>query len=121
MPTAILRQSGSTDAQIAEQIQDLGAVGGNTDGLVTDSKGHLYITDVTRNGIVKYDPKAKSMSLVASDEGVHWPDTPAIQPGGDLVFTSSSLNDHFAGSVKPGQERYELWRLPLNVRSAKTK
>ncbi|KAF7961483.1 hypothetical protein AWV80_32810 [Cupriavidus sp. UYMU48A] len=49
------------------------------------------------------------------------PDTPAIQPGGDLVFTSSSLNDHFAGSVKPGQERYELWRLPLNVHSAKTK
>ncbi len=32
VPTAILRQSGSTDAQIAEQIQDLGAVGGNTDG-----------------------------------------------------------------------------------------
>lgn len=121
VPTSILRQAGSTDAQIADKIQDLGAVGGNTDGLVTDAKGNLYITDVTRNGIVKYDPKAKSMSLVASNEGVHWPDTPAIQPGGDLVFTSSSLNDHFAGSVKPGQERYELWRLPLSSRPAKAK
>ncbi len=121
VPTAILRQAGSTDVQIADEIQDLGAVGGNSDGLVTDAKGNLYITDVTRNGIVKYDPKTKSMSLVASNEGVHWPDTPAIQPGGDLVFTSSSLNDHFAGSVKPGQERYELWRLPLSSRPARAK
>jgi hypothetical protein len=42
---------------------------------------------------------------------VHWPDTPAIGPGGDVVFTASNLNGHFAGQVKPGEERYELWRL----------
>ncbi len=70
----------------------------------------LYITDVTRNGIVKYDPRTQSMSLVASSEGVHWPDTPAIRPEGDLIFTSSSLNDHFAGAVKPGHERYDVSR-----------
>ncbi|WP_336234139.1 hypothetical protein [Enterobacter bugandensis] len=40
---------------------------------------------------------------------------PAIRPDGDLIFTSSSLNDHFAGAVKPGHERYELWRLPLSA------
>lgn len=115
LPTAVLRQSGSTDAQIADQIQDIGTVGGNTDGIVTDAGGNLYITDVTRNGIVKYDPRTQSMSLVASSEGVHWPDTPAIRPEGDLIFTSSSLNDHFAGAVKPGHERYELWRLRLDA------
>jgi len=58
-------------------------------------------------------------SLLAADEGVRWPDTPAIQPGGDLIFTSSSLNEHFAGTVKRGEERYELWRLPLSGRVAK--
>ena len=96
-------------------FQNLGAVGGNTDGLVTDAKGNLYITDVTRNGIVRYDPKTRTMSLIAENESVRWPDTPAIRPDGDLIFTSSSLNDHFAGSVKPGHERYELWRLPLDA------
>lgn len=25
--------------------------------------------------------------------------------------TSSNLNRHFAGRVKPGEERYELWRV----------
>ncbi|MNH22062.1 SMP-30/Gluconolaconase/LRE-like region [compost metagenome] len=116
VPTEILRNAVATDAQIAAKIQDLGSVGGNTDGIVTDAVGNLYITDVTRNGIVKFDPKSGAMSLLAAAEGVRWPDTPAIQPGGDLIFTSSSLNDHFAGTVKRGEERYELWRLPLGER-----
>lgn len=115
VPTALLRQAGSTDAQIAASIQDLGVVGGNTDGLVTDAKGNLYITDVTRNGIVRFDPKHRAMSLIAASEDVYWPDTPAIRPDGDLIFTSSRLNDHFAGAVKPGEERYDLWRLPLGA------
>lgn len=117
--TAILRKADAGDERISAAIRDLGAVGGNTDGIVTDAKGALYITDVTRNGIVKYEPRNGTMSLIASDEGVHWPDTPAILPGGDLVFTSSSLNSHFAGSVKSGDERYDLWRLPIGKRSAR--
>ncbi|QHG65474.1 L-dopachrome tautomerase-related protein [Pseudomonas putida] len=105
LPTSILRQASASEVQIVSAIQDLGAVGGNTDGLATDARGRLYITDVTRNGIVRYDPATKAMSLLASDEGVHWPDTPAIHPDGDLVFTSSRLNDHFAGMVRAGDER----------------
>ncbi|WP_395322674.1 L-dopachrome tautomerase-related protein [Variovorax sp. UC74_104] len=119
VPTAILRRADASDEQISAAIQDLGAVGGNTDGIVTDAKGALYITDVTHNGIVKYEPRTKTMSLIASDDGVQWPDTPAILPGGALIFTSSSLNNHFAGSVKSGDERYDLWRLPLNDRKSK--
>lgn len=115
LPTAILRQPGSTDAQIASRIEDLGDVGGNTDGIVTDAKGNLYITDVTRNGIVRYDPVSKAMSPIASNEGIYWPDTPTIHPDGDLVFTSSRLSDHFTGAVKAGDERYDLWRLPAKA------
>lgn len=119
VPTEILRNTRATDQQIAAMIQDLGSVGGNTDGIVTDAVGNLYITDVTRNGIVKFDPKSRAMSLLAADEGVRWPDTPAIRPGGDLIFTSSSLNDHFAGTVNRGEERYDLWRLRLSERAVK--
>ncbi|CAN7546009.1 L-dopachrome tautomerase-related protein [Pseudorhodoferax sp. LjRoot39] len=119
VPTAVLRTTTSNDAQIAAAIQDLGPVGGNTDGIVTDAEGRLYITDVTHNGIVRYDPRTQTMSLLASDEGVQWPDTPALLPGGDLVFTSSALNKHFAGAVRSGEERYELWRLPLDGRKTR--
>ena len=94
-------------------VIDLGDVGGNTDGIVTDAAGNLYITDVTRGGIVKYDPRTNTMALAASDSRVRWPDTATIEPGGDLVFTSSNLNQHLAGAVKPGEERFEFWRLRL--------
>ena len=98
----------------ATAVRDLGEVGGNTDGIVTDTEGKLYITDITRNGIAQYDPRTNSMTLLASDDGVRWPDTPVITPDGALVFTASNLNQHFAGQVKPGTERYELWRLKRN-------
>lgn len=111
MPTALLRDPRAGKATLASAVRDLGEVGGNTDGIVTDTEGRLYITDVSRNGIVEYDPHTGSMRLLAADDGVHWPDTPAIDPDGRLVFTSSNLNRHFAGQVKPGEERYELWRV----------
>ncbi len=103
----------SSSVGISTAVVDLGDVGGNTDGILTNAGGDLYITDVTRGGIVKYDPRTETMALVASDSGIHWPDTPTIEPGGDLVFSSSNLNQHFASAVKPGQERFELWRLKL--------
>lgn len=112
VPTKVLRQGSASDAEVARAVRSLGVVGGNTDGIGTDAAGHLYITDVTRGGIVRYDPKARRMTLIAANEGVRWPDTLAFHPGGDLVFTASALNQHFAGQVKAGDERYELWRLP---------
>lgn len=113
-PTALLRGPQATDAQRAAAVRDLGDIGGNTDGLVVAADGAVYITDVTRNGITRYDPRDGRFTLAASSDGVHWPDTPALLPNGDLVFTASALNDHFAGHVAAGQERYELWRLPLS-------
>ncbi|MDH1700175.1 hypothetical protein [Comamonas terrigena] len=32
---------------------------------------------------------------------------------GNLLFTASNLNPHFAGIAQPGQERCELWRWRL--------
>lgn len=111
VPTLVLRRDRASNAEIARAVKSLGAVGGNTDGIVTDAAGRLYITDVTRSGIVRYDPKTYRMTLIAANGSVHWPDTPAFHPSGDLVFTASALNQHFAGQVKAGEERYELWRL----------
>lgn len=111
VPTAVLRRAGASDAQIAREVRSLGVVGGNTDGIVTDAAGQLYITDVTRGGIVRYSPRTHELALIAANGAVRWPDTPAWHPGGDLVFTASALNQHFAGQVKAGEERYELWRL----------
>jgi sugar lactone lactonase YvrE len=115
LPTTMLRNFDSSSTEIAAAVRELGAVGGNTDGIATDGSGRVYITDVTHNGIAVYDPQKRSMALQASDDGVYWPDTATIGPDGDLYFTSSNLNNHFAGAVKDGQERYEIWKMGLSV------
>lgn len=114
LPTAVLRNARSTDTQVAAAVRDLGAVGGNTDGIVTDRSGKLYITDVTRNGIVQFEPRNRSVKLLASSDRVFWPDTAAVGPGNALYFTASNLNNHFAGAIADGQERYDIWKMPLN-------
>lgn len=116
--TDVLRNPGASAATVAAAVRELGDVGGNTDGIVTGADGRLYITDVTHNGIVRYDPSTKNIELIASNEEIQWPDTPTTAPDGALVFTSSNLNQHFAGAVKAGDERYMLWRLSLK-KSAK--
>lgn len=115
LPTALLRSQAS-DAQLAVAVRDLGPIGGHSDGIATDAHGRVYITNVTRNGISRYDPATGRTALLAAHEGVWWPDTAAIGPGGDLYFTASALNRHFAGAVQAGQERYDIWRLPLGGR-----
>jgi sugar lactone lactonase YvrE len=117
--TRLLQSSHASTAQLDAAVKRLGDVGGNTDGIVSDTQGQLYLTDVTRNGIVRYNPqqpKTRAMTLIASDADIYWPDTPTITPDNYLVLTASQLNQHFAGAVKAGEERYELWRMPLNAK-----
>lgn len=115
LPTEALHSNRANEAELAALIRDIGDVGGNTDGIVTDASGTLYLTDLTHGGIVTYDPRTQAMSLAASDDGVHWPDTATVHPDGDLIFTSSNLSQHFAAAIRPGEERFELWRLRVGA------
>ncbi|MCQ3906474.1 major royal jelly family protein [Klebsiella quasipneumoniae] len=109
--TAALRDPAMSERQLATAIRTAGEVGGNSDGIVVDKHGALYITDVTHNGIVRYRPQSGQFTLLAADERVYWPDTPTIGPDGAVMFTASHLNQHFAQAVKPGEEKYTIWKV----------
>lgn len=109
--TAALRDPAMNERQLAAAIRTAGEVGGNSDGIVVDKHGALYITDVTHNGIVRYRPQSGQFTLLAADERVYWPDTPTIGPDGAVMFTASHLNQHFAQAVKPGEEKYTIWKV----------
>ena len=100
-----------SERQLAAAIRTAGEVGGNSDGIVVDKHGALYITDVTHNGIVRYRPQSGRFTLLAADDRVYWPDTPTIGPDGAVMFTASHLNQHFAQAVKPGEEKYTIWKV----------
>lgn len=111
VPTDVLSSPGVSDAEREAKVREVGDVGGNTDGIVFGRDGHLYVTDVSRNGIVRLDVRTGEARLVASSEKVFWPDTATVDPKGRIVFTASHLNAHFAGNVKAGDERYQFWRI----------
>lgn len=113
--TDVLWNAAAQEQAVASAVRTIGDVGGNTDGIVTDGQGRLYITDVTHNGIVRFEPKSRAMKVLATNKEISWPDTPTITSDGHLVLTASQLNQHFAGAVSPGSERYELWRMPLDM------
>ncbi len=52
------------ERQLAAAIRTAGEVGGNSDGIVVDKHGALYITDVTHNGIVRYRPQSGRFTLL---------------------------------------------------------
>jgi sugar lactone lactonase YvrE len=112
-PTALLRDRDASPERVAASVRQVADIEGNTDGIVFGLDGKLYITDVTRNGVRAYDPGTGALAGSWSSPDIHWPDTAAIGPGGQLYFTASHLNGHFAGVVKEGQERYDIWRIPL--------
>ncbi|WP_109849134.1 L-dopachrome tautomerase-related protein [Klebsiella variicola] len=109
--TAALRDPAMNERQLAAAIRTAGEVGGNSDGIVVDKHGALYITDLTHNGIVRYRPQSGRFTLLAADDRVYWPDTPTIGPDGAVMFTASHLNQHFAQAVKPGEEKYTIWKV----------
>jgi sugar lactone lactonase YvrE len=111
IPTQALLSPALSDDARAAAVVAVGDIGGNSDGIVFGRDGHLYITDVTRNGIVQLNVRTGEAALVASSDDIFWPDTATLAPGGDIVFSASRLNGHFAGTVKAGSERYQLWRL----------
>jgi sugar lactone lactonase YvrE len=111
--TKTLRNGKLGKAALAAAVRERAVVGGNTDGIVAAADGAIYITDVSRNGIVRFNPATGTTELVASDERIFWPDTASIGPDNALYFTASNLNNHFAGAVADGQERYTIWKLPL--------
>ncbi|MBN3727324.1 L-dopachrome tautomerase-related protein [Burkholderia sp. Ac-20379] len=112
VPTAILRDAHAGDGQIAAQVQTLGDVGGNSDGIAVDRRGNVLVTNLTNNGIVEYSQRSHAARLIASDDRIHWPDTLTELSDGDFLFTSSGLNEHFMGAIQAGNENYDIWRLP---------
>ncbi|GAB7539839.1 L-dopachrome tautomerase-related protein [Burkholderia sp. 3C] len=112
VPTAVLRDASADDARIAAQVKTIGDIGGSSDGIAIDKQGNVLVTNLTQNGIVKYDHRSHTTRLIASDDRIHWPDTLTDLPDGDFLFTASGLNEHFMGAIKAGNENYDIWHLP---------
>jgi sugar lactone lactonase YvrE len=69
------------------------------DGLWIDSRGWLYITDPAHDAIESGQP-GQTMTVLAQDKRLRWPDSFAQGPGGTLYVTASHIQD--SPWFKPG-------------------
>jgi sugar lactone lactonase YvrE len=74
-----------------------------TDGMITDAKGNLYLTDMEHSAVVRVRPD-RSSEVVARDAKLRWPDGFAWGPDGALYVTASALHVNLP-SLVPTKER----------------
>ncbi|KAK9704544.1 hypothetical protein K7432_010116 [Basidiobolus ranarum] len=116
VPVKSLIDTNMTDAQVGALVQTpLPDKGSATSGLATDSKGCIYLANLERNSITRYDPKTNKLELVARDPNLLWPDTLAIS-NGYLYATANQLHRRASFQNGPDARKapYYLFQYAIN-------
>ncbi|MBW7984827.1 L-dopachrome tautomerase-related protein [Enterobacillus tribolii] len=119
--TASLRSPDVSEAQLAQQVRDLGEKGAS-DGLESDANGAVYAGDYERNAIRRMTPDGK-WTTIAHGPQILWPDTLSVGPDGYLYFTVNQLHRQpgFHGGKDLRQKPYSLMRVRIDAAPAPTR
>jgi len=111
--TAALRNAALTDAQLGQQIEDLGKVPA-CDGMEIDAANNLYMSTFEDNSIKRRSPDGK-ITLVAQDPRLEWPDTFAFGPEGILYVTNSAIHKtpNWNKGVGKQDQPYHIFKMKL--------
>ncbi len=106
-----------TAGEISDSVEKLGTTN-VADGLWMDEQGFLFITDPAQNAVRMRAPDG-TMTVVAQDARLRWPDSMAEGADGSIYVTASHIQDmaqfHTHGSVQKGP--WQLFRIaPPNKR-----
>jgi sugar lactone lactonase YvrE len=117
-PTAALLDAKLTADALAKSVDGPIRIDGGSDGLVTDRKGRIIVTNLTRNSVLALDPKSKTLTTIAEGTDMIWPDTIGLAANGDLVFSSNHLNHAFGGAMKfdGTSPNFKIWRVRMSAR-----
>jgi sugar lactone lactonase YvrE len=110
VPTEALRNGRAHD-----EVAIVGDKGGGSDGLETDDRGRIYMTNYEHNSIMRRDPDGRIETLV-HDPRLLWPDTMSVA-GGYLYVTANQL--HRQARYQNGRDRrqhpYSLFRISIDA------
>lgn len=88
LPTSVLR-TGATEEDVRAALVRVGLKPLN-DGLSADVEGHVLITDVEHQAILRMAPNGDLETLIRS-ERMRWPDGLSFGPGGYLYVADSAI------------------------------
>jgi len=114
VPTSLLLVRTANDEELSRAVVDLGEKGAS-DGLESDSQGHVYAGDYEHNGIRQRQTDGEWKTIV-HDPRVLWPDTMSVASDGYLYFTANQLNRQagFHEGVDLRQKPYTLFRVKID-------
>lgn len=102
--TEALRNPALTEAQLGQQVEDLGEVPAS-DGMEIDAKGNLYMTAFEQNAVVRRTPEGK-IETVVKDRRLEWPDSFCFLPDGTVYVTASAI--HKGATWNKGVARQDM-------------
>jgi sugar lactone lactonase YvrE len=121
-----LSDPNQTEEQVAKTVQDYGARGYSSDGLESDARNNLYLTDYEHNAIFRRSVRGAAYGggvvlwrdeLVANGPKLIWPDTLSVAADGYLYFTANQLNrqSKYNGGKDLRQKPYLLLRTRIGT------
>jgi sugar lactone lactonase YvrE len=108
LPLDVLRADELNEEDIANAVEPVADIG-PTDGLITDSLGRVYYTDIDDSAIGWYSPDNDAQGTVLSSPRLAWPDSLACQ-NDSLYVTTSRIHE---GSNPSGP--YELLKVQADL------
>jgi sugar lactone lactonase YvrE len=103
-------------------VKQVAVLPSNTDGMTADREGNIYMTALTLDGLMKYDPRRNTLERFVHDPAMVWPDTLSWGADGSLYVISDHLNVFVDGDMNfdnPPVPNFRIWKIP-NVGAAYT-
>jgi len=115
VPTEVLLDEEVDDDEAGKAVEDLGDRGFASDGLESDHRGIVYLTNYEDNGIVRRNPQGSYETLVHHPAAL-WPDTLSLGHDGYLYFTANQLHrqKQFHNGKELRQKPYVMFRLRVD-------
>ena len=116
VPTDALLDEKATDEQVSKAVEDLGDRGFASDGLETDDKGRIYLTDYEHNAVLRRTADGQYETLV-HDPRMLWPDTLSVAADGHVYFTANQLHRQarFHNGKDLREKPFALFRVKIDA------
>ena len=120
LDTALLRDFNTSEEQLRTAVKRVATLPSNTDGMVSDRDGNLFMSALQLDGVMLLDAKTGQVSTYVSHPEMSWEDTLGWGPDGSLYLTSNHLHLWVDGEMdfdNSAVPNFRIWKIPAGRHS----